>query len=181
MVAVRSALAGGFEATGRRAAAAVMSGLRLALVERRLTTAGAGAETGEVATTAVQGVDALEPYVARYLPQVVLAALVPAVVLVTTALLDPLSAAIMLVTLPLIPVFMVLIGRFTQARTRARWRALARLSTHFLDVVRGLPTLRAFNRATAAGRADRGAPARSTAAPRWRCCGSRSCPGRPWS
>jgi thiol reductant ABC exporter CydD subunit len=55
----------------------------------------------------------------------------------------------MVVTLPLIPLFMVLIGRATEARTQARWRALSRLSTHFLDVVRGLPTLRAFNRSEA--------------------------------
>jgi ATP-binding cassette, subfamily C, bacterial CydD len=149
VVLARSVLAFAFEATGRRAAARVMSGLRLELVERRLREpfAADGAEAAEVATAAVQGIDALEGYFARYLPQVVLAVLVPAVVLVWTAAVDRTSALIMLATLPLIPVFMILIGRTTQARTRARWRALARLSNHFLDVVRGLPTLRAFNRA----------------------------------
>ncbi len=148
----RAALAGAFEAVGRRAAATVMSELRLALVGSRLRGASldaSGAEAGEVATAAVQGVDALDAYFARYLPQVVLAALVPAVVLVWTAAVDPTSAVIMLLTLPLIPVFMALIGRFTEARTRARWLALSRLSNHFLDVVRGLPTLRAFNRGQA--------------------------------
>jgi thiol reductant ABC exporter CydD subunit len=148
----RGALAGAFEAVGRRASATVMSELRLALVGSRRHDAfqgAGGAEAGEVATAAVQGVDALDAYFARYLPQVVLAALVPAVVLVWTAAVDPMSAAIMLLTLPLIPVFMVLIGRSTQARTRARWLALSRLSNHFLDVVRGLPTLRAFNRGDA--------------------------------
>jgi thiol reductant ABC exporter CydD subunit len=151
VVVARAALSGAFEATGRRAAAAVMSRLRLSLVERRLGVghlATEGTEAGEVAAAAVQGVSALEAYFARYLPQVVLAVLCPAVVLVWTAVVDPTSAAIMVLTLPLIPMFMVLIGRFTEARTRARWRALARLSNHFLDVVRGLPTLRAFNRAT---------------------------------
>ena len=149
VVVGRAALAGAFEAVGRRAAATVMSELRLALVGSRLRGASldaGGAEAGEVATAAVQGVDALDAYFARYLPQVVLAALVPAVVLVWTAAVDPTSAVIMLLTLPLIPVFMALIGRFTEARTRARWLALSRLSNHFLDVVRGLPTLRAFNR-----------------------------------
>jgi thiol reductant ABC exporter CydD subunit len=149
VVVVRSALAGAFEAVGRRAAATVMSELRLALVERRLRGASLdtdGAEAGEVATAAVQGVDALDAYFSRYLPQVVLAALVPAVVLAWTAVVDLTSAVIMLLTLPLIPVFMALIGRFTAARTRARWQALSRLSNHFLDIVRGLPTLRAFNR-----------------------------------
>lgn len=152
VVVLRSALAGAFEAVGRRAAATVMSELRLALVERRLRGASLdadGAEAGEVATAAVQGVDALDAYFARYLPQVVLAVLVPAVVLVWTAVVDPTSAVIMLLTLPLIPVFMALIGRFTEARTKARWRALSRLSNHFLDIVRGLPTLRAFNRGQA--------------------------------
>ncbi|HXY72698.1 MAG TPA: thiol reductant ABC exporter subunit CydD, partial [Actinomycetota bacterium] len=126
--------------------------LRLALVRGRLRDsplAADGAEAGEVATAAVQGVDSLEAYFARYLPQLVLAALVPVIVLAWTAAVDPLSAFIMLITLPLIPVFMVLIGRATQARTRERWRALSRLSNHFLDVVRGLPTLRAFNRGEA--------------------------------
>ena len=52
----------------------------------------------------------------------------------------------MLLTLPLVPVFMWLIGRTTEQRTRERWQALRLLSSHFLDVVRGLPTLRAFNR-----------------------------------
>ncbi len=60
--------------------------------------------------------------------------------------IDLTSAALMLLTLPLVPVFMVLIGRYTERDTHARWRALSLLSTHFLDVVRGLPTLRAFNR-----------------------------------
>ena len=151
-VCARSVLAGAFEATGRRAGARVMSDLRLALVRGRLRDsplAADGAEAGEVATAAVQGVDSLETYFARYLPQLVLAAVVPLIVLVWTSVVDPVSALIMLITLPLIPLFMVLIGRATQARTRDRWLALSRLSNHFLDVVRGLPTLRAFNRGEA--------------------------------
>ncbi len=72
--------------------------------------------------------------------------LVPLAVLVWTVAVDPTSALIMALTLPLVPLFMWLIGRYTQGRTRARWRALARLSNHFLDVMRGLTTLRAFNR-----------------------------------
>jgi len=148
----RGLLAGAFEATGRRAAAGIMSQLRRELVERRLRdapTAADGAESGEVAAAAVQGVDALETYFARYLPQLVLAVLVPVAVLAWAAAVDPTSALIMAITLPLIPLFMWLIGRYTQNRTRARWRALARLSNHFLDVMRGLTTLRAFNRGEA--------------------------------
>ena len=64
-------------------------------------------------------------------------------------MIDPVSAAVMLLTLPLVPVFMWLVGRYTERRANERRRALARLATHFLDVVRGLPTLRAFNRGPA--------------------------------
>ena len=150
--ALRGALAWGFETTGRRAASAVLSDLRLALVERRLRAQPAaldGVEGGEIAAASVQGVDALEGYFARYLPQVVLACVVPVFVLVWVGRIDLESALIMLLTLPLVPLFMWLIGRYTEQRTRERWQALRLLSTHFLDVVRGLPTLRAFNRSRA--------------------------------
>ncbi len=148
----RGALAWGFEVAGRRAASSVLSELRLALVERRLRdqpTALDGVEAGEVAASVVQGGDSLEAYFARFLPQVVLALLVPLAVLAWVAGIDPTSAALMLVTLPLVPVFMWLVGRYTEERTRERWLALRLLSTHFLDVVRGLPTLRAWNRGRA--------------------------------
>jgi thiol reductant ABC exporter CydD subunit len=150
--ALRGALAWGFETTGRRAASAVLSELRLALVERRLRAQPAaldGVEGGEIAAASVQGVDALEAYFARYLPQVVLACVVPVLVLAWVGRIDLESALIMLLTLPLVPLFMWLIGRYTEQRTRERWQALRLLSTHFLDVVRGLPTLRAYNRSHA--------------------------------
>jgi thiol reductant ABC exporter CydD subunit len=145
----RGALMWAMEVTGRRAAASVLSELRLALAERRLAaqpTATDGTEAGEVAAAAVQGVDALEAYFARYLPQLVLATVVPLAVVGWVATIDLESALVMLVTLPLVPVFMWLIGRATEQRTRERWHALRGLSTYFLDVVRGLPTLRALNR-----------------------------------
>ncbi|OLB25569.1 MAG: hypothetical protein AUH17_01270 [Actinobacteria bacterium 13_2_20CM_68_14] len=148
----RGAIAWGFEVAGRRAAWTVLSELRLALVERRLRTQPAGldgVEAGEIAATAVQGVDGLEAYFGRYLPQVVLAAVVPFVVLAWVATIDVGSALLLLITLPLVPLFMWLIGRYTSERTRERWLALRLLSTHFLDVARGLPTLRAFNRSRA--------------------------------
>jgi ATP-binding cassette, subfamily C, bacterial CydD len=148
----RAAAAWGLEVAGRRAANDVLADLRLDVVERRLRDRPAaldGAESGEIATAAVSGVDALETTFARSLPQAVLAVAVPVAVLAFVAWIDPISAAVMLLTLPLVPVFMWLIGRYTQQRARERWQALALLSTHFLDVVRGLPTLRAFNRGEA--------------------------------
>ncbi len=148
----RAAAASGFEVVGRRAATDVLATLRLELVERRLRDQPAaldGAESAEVATAAVAGVDALETTFARYLPQVVLAVTIPVAVLVFVAVIDPVSAGVMLLTLPLVPVFMWLVGRYTEQRARERWQTLALLATHFLDVVRGLPTLRAFNRGEA--------------------------------
>ena len=154
VVVARSLGAWGFEVAGRRAAGDVISQLRLDVVETRLRrepTALDGARSAEIATAAVSGIDALETTFARYLPQVVLAAVVPVAVLVLVASIDLLAAGVMLLTLPLVPVFMWLVGRHTQRRARERWQALAVLSNHFLDVVRGLPTLRAFNRARAQG------------------------------
>ena len=142
----------GMEVAGRRAAWSVLSELRLALVERRLRTQPAavdGTDGAEIAAASVQGVEALEGYFARYLPQVVLASVVPLLVIAWVAVIDLEAAVIMLLTLPLVPVFMWLIGRYTEHRTTERWQALRQLSSHFLDVVRGLPTLRAFGRAAA--------------------------------
>ena len=148
----RAVLAWGFEVAGRRAATSVLSELRLDLVKERLRSqpvASDGAASAEIAAAAVQGVDSLEAYFARYLPQVVLAAVVPLAALGWIASIDVTSGLVLLATLPLVPVFMWLIGRYTEEQTRRRWQSLRLLSAHFLDVVRGLPTLRAFNRARA--------------------------------
>ncbi|WP_460859904.1 thiol reductant ABC exporter subunit CydD [Nocardiopsis coralliicola] len=104
---------------------------------------------GELATLATRGLDALDDYFARYLPQLVLAVLVPVAVLAVVAGADWISAVVIGVTVPLIPVFMALVGMHTQARTQRRWRLLNRLGGHFLDVVEGLPTLAVFRRAKA--------------------------------
>ena len=152
IVAARAGLAQAVEVSGRRTATRVMSVLRAELVERRLRPGAGGPGRGnsaELAAGAVQGVDGLETYFARYLPQVVLAVVVPLAVLCWCAAVDRTSALVMAVTLPVVPVFMALIGGAAGARARANFQALAALSSWFLDVVRGLPTLRAFNRGTA--------------------------------
>jgi ATP-binding cassette, subfamily C, bacterial CydD len=149
---VRGAAAWGFEVAGAHAASSVLSELRLQLLGRRLRMQPAaldGVEAGELSAVAVQGVDALAAYFGRYLPQVVLACVVPVAVVAWVGAVDLTSALIMLVTLPLVPVFMWLIGRYTEERARERWTELRLLSTHFLDVVRGLPTLRLLNRSRA--------------------------------
>ena len=93
------------------------------------------------------GLDALDEYFARYLPQLVASLVVPVLVLAALAIADPLSAVIVAVTLPLIPLFMVLIGWRTQVEQRRQWNALQTLGGHFLDVLRGLVTLKVFGRA----------------------------------
>jgi thiol reductant ABC exporter CydD subunit len=151
IISARAGLTHVVEVSGRRTATRVMSALRAELVERRLHPGWRAPrhwDSAELAAGAVQGVDGLETYFARYLPQVVLAVLVPVAVLCWSAAVDLTSALIMAVTLPVIPVFMSLIGRSAGARARANFQALVALSGWFLDVVRGLPTLRAFNRGT---------------------------------
>jgi thiol reductant ABC exporter CydD subunit len=110
---------------------------------RRLRERGAG----ELAVLATRGIDALDAYFSQYLPQLVLAAVVPAGVLVVIVAQDWISALIIGVTLPLIPVFMALVGANTRDRTDAQVRTLQHLGAHFLDVVAGLPTLKVFGRA----------------------------------
>ncbi|WP_407551322.1 thiol reductant ABC exporter subunit CydD [Streptomyces sp. Pv4-95] len=105
--------------------------------------------TGELTTLATRGIDALDDYFARYLPQLGLAVVVPIAVLARIVAGDWISALTIVLTLPLIPLFMVLIGWATQTQMDRQWRLLSRLSGHFLDVVEGLPTLKVFGRAKA--------------------------------
>ena len=111
--------------------------------------------TADLATLATRGVDALDGYFSRYLPQLVLACIVPVTVLVVVLTQDVVAALIVGFTLPLIPVFMILIGMATRSRTERQFRTLQRLSGHFLDLVAGLPTLKIFGRAKAQARAVR--------------------------
>jgi ATP-binding cassette subfamily C protein CydD len=152
VLAGRAATAYGGELAALRAAAAVKSQLRRTLTAHavRLGPAWLGSQrAGEITTLAARGLDGLDPYFARFLPQLVLAGLVPVAVLVRVGLADWISAVVIAVTLPVIPVFGVLIGLQTRARTERQWQLLARLGGHFLDVVEGLPTLKLFGRATA--------------------------------
>lgn len=98
-------------------------------------------------TLATAGSTAIEPYAARYLPALLTAAVVPVGAIGILALVDWPSALVVVLTLPLLPLFAALIGKTTQQQTERRWRALADLAGHFLDVVRGLPTLVSYGRA----------------------------------
>ncbi|MFE4635416.1 thiol reductant ABC exporter subunit CydD [Streptomyces sp. NPDC056773] len=140
------------ELAAHRASAAVKSELRGRLLERAADLGPgwlSGQRTGSLVALATRGVDALDDYFSRYLPQLGLAIVVPVAVLARIVTEDWVSAAIIVVTLPLIPLFMILIGMATQSRMDRQWRLLSRLSGHFLDVVAGLPTLKVFGRAKA--------------------------------
>ncbi len=152
VVAARALVAWLTARAGVRASAGARAQLRSALLAgalRRGPAWLAGERAGELALTATTGLDALDGYVTRYLPQLVLAVLVPVALLARVAWADPTSALTMGLTLPLIPVFMVLIGKTAQQRMQSQWALLGQLSGHFLDIVEGLPTLRVFGRARA--------------------------------
>ncbi|HEY3907041.1 MAG TPA: thiol reductant ABC exporter subunit CydD [Streptosporangiaceae bacterium] len=152
VVAGRAAAAYGGEISALRAAVAVKDRLRTRLLTRALDRGPrwlGRQRSGELATLATSGLDSLDAYYARYLPQMLLAAVVPVAVIVSMLSVDWVSGLIVVVTLPVIPVFAVLIGLRTKAQTRRNWALLARLSGHFLDVVQGLATLKVFGQAKA--------------------------------
>lgn len=150
IVAARAVVAWVGEAAAYRTSARAKAELREAALEHALRlgpTGPAGTDPGGVATLITRGVDALDTYFARYLPQLFLAVIVPIAIIATVIGFDFLSAIIIAVTLPLIVVFMILIGLYTRIRVDRQWQTLSRLSGHFLDLVSGLPTLKVLGRA----------------------------------
>jgi ATP-binding cassette subfamily C protein CydD len=149
LMVARAAVVWLLEAVGSRLALAVKSGLRRRLLAHlaALGPVHGGAErTGELANLLGEGLESLDAFFARYLPQLVVAVAVPLLVLAVAAPVDGTAALIMLATAPLIPVMMVLIGRWAGDLHQRRWQVLSRLSGHFLDVMKGLTTLKLFGR-----------------------------------
>jgi ATP-binding cassette subfamily C protein CydD len=144
----RAVLTWASEQAAVRAAAGVKLHLRRRLFEH-LRNLGplrlAKERSGDLAVALTDGVEALEAYYARYLPATALAALVPLAVLVFMLAADWLAGLLILLTAPLIPLFMVLIGKGAERLNQRQWRRLARLSARFLDAVQGLTTLKLFN------------------------------------
>ena len=106
-------------------------------------------DAGRAQALATQGMTSIEPYVARYLPALVSGAFLPLLAIGTLVFVDWPSALIVALTVPLLPVFAALIGHTTEKSTQRRWQSLSALSGHFLDVMRGLPTLASYGRAEA--------------------------------
>jgi thiol reductant ABC exporter CydD subunit len=158
VIALRAGLAWASEEVARRSASSVTAGLRRDLL-RRAAALGprwrSGEHGGELAVLATSGVESLHDYISRYLPQLVLSVVVPLIMLGYLFTADLTSALIVACTLPLIPLFMALVGWYTDRQTRAKWASLSRLAGHFTDVVAGLPTLKVFGRAKAQAQAVR--------------------------
>ena len=152
VVAGRALVTWSQEVAAHRSSAAVKSRLRELLLRHAVRLGPswlAGERGGELATVATRGIDALDGYFSRYLPQLVLAVMVPAAVGARILLGDWISALTVALTLPLIPVFAILVGLAAKRAMDRQWRTLSRLAGHFLDVVVGLPTLKVFGRAKA--------------------------------
>ena len=105
-----------------------------------------GERTGEVTNTVLEGIESLEVYLARYIPQLAVSALVPLTILAFVVPNDWVTAIIFVVTWPLIPYFMMLIGRQAEKKSKQQFQTLSLLSAHFLDVLQGMTTLKLFNR-----------------------------------
>jgi thiol reductant ABC exporter CydD subunit/thiol reductant ABC exporter CydC subunit len=145
---VRAVLAGASEWVAAWSGVAVSTALRSALLRRWGTLdEGSRPEPSRAVALATGGASAVEPYAAKFLPTLVTAAVVPVLAIGTLLVVDWPSALVVILTLPLLPVFAALIGKATAESTERRWSALAALSGHFLDVVRGLPTLVGYGRA----------------------------------
>jgi len=131
------------------AAAALSAGIKRNLRSMLLTKINrlgpaytSGESTGELTTTALQGVEALDAYFSQYLPQLLIAGLLPLMILLVVFPLDTLTGVVFLLTAPLIPFFMSLIGRASENETRHQWQALSRLGSYFLDTLQGITTLK---------------------------------------
>lgn len=149
VVLVRALVLFALDMTGQQLAARIKRELRQRLVTHSLALGpvlGAGEQNGELAALAVDGIENLEAYFAKYLPQVCLAAIIPLLVMVVVFRTDMVSGLILLITAPLIPLFMVLIGYKAEQKAKAQWQELTSLQAHFLDVLQGLDTLKLFGR-----------------------------------
>jgi thiol reductant ABC exporter CydD subunit len=145
----RAGLSWASEVSAQRVAGQVKHELRRRLLSHLLKlgpTYAHGERSGELTNTAVEGIEALDAYFSQYLPQLALAALVPLTVLVFVFPLDFLSGLVLLLTAPIIPVFMILIGDLAETLTKRQWVSLSRMSAHFLDVLQGLTTLKLLGR-----------------------------------
>lgn len=147
LFAARAALSYAAETTQAWAGVQVAAALRERLVDHWLATpVDAHPDPDSTSILAAQGCSSVEPYAARFLPSLIHAAVVPVLTVLALVIVDWSSALIVVLTVPLLPLFAALIGQTTADDTDRRWKALTALSGHFVDVMRGLPTLVAYGR-----------------------------------
>jgi len=152
LILLRAGLSWLAEVLAQSAGAAVRRSVRDALAERMLALGPVrlgGAAAGGLGTLLVEGVEALDAYYSRFLPAMRLAVLVPLALLAVVFPLDWMSGVVLLVTAPLIPLFMALIGAGAERLNRRQWAQLVRMGGHFLELIQGLTTLTLFNAAEA--------------------------------
>ncbi|TGE31721.1 thiol reductant ABC exporter subunit CydD [Desulfosporosinus sp. Sb-LF] len=150
IIVVRTVFQWVSEVSAHEAASRIKSSLRQRLMSHIVALGpvyARGERTGELITTVVDGVESLEEYFSKYLPQLILAAGIPLLILAFVFPLDWKSGLILLLTGPLIPVFMILIGKLAEKSSLRQWQSLSWMSAHFLDVLQGMTTLKVFGRA----------------------------------
>jgi ATP-binding cassette subfamily C protein CydCD len=149
VIAARALLAWVNEVSANAVAVRIKTDLRERLFDHLLKLGPAytrGQRTGELTTAVVEGIEVLDAYYSQYLPQLVITTLVPLSILIFVFPIDLLTGIILLVTAPLIPFFMIMIGRGAEIVTKRQYDTLSRLSAHFLDSLQGLTTLKLFGR-----------------------------------
>ena len=147
VIAARGILVYGSQVTANSAGMRARAGMRERLVAHLFALGPAyirGERSGELVSVFYEGVEALDPYVSQYVPRVVLAVLVPALLLATIFWIDVPSGVILLIVTPVLPFIMAVVGMMAGAETKRQWRALSLMSAHFLDVLQGLTTLKIF-------------------------------------
>ena len=135
---------------GAIASSRMRNELRLQLLNKALTSgAGTVNEMGstQLSVLATRGINNLDGYLAKFIPQLFIASIVPLLVGATIACEDLQSGIIVLLTIPLIPIFGIMIGRYTAAATMKRWKSLEILSGYFADLLKGMRTLKVYGRA----------------------------------
>lgn len=147
LFAARGSLSAGTEMVAAHAGARIAGALRAGAMQRWLEeSADERPSRSAMLTMATKGASSVEPYVARYLPALMTAGVIPVLAMLTMAVIDWRSALVVVLTLPLLPLFAALIGKYTQRATAERWSETITLAGHFADVVAGLPTLVNYGR-----------------------------------
>ncbi len=149
VITARAALGWVRESAGFQAGAAVRESVRMSVMTHLLGLGPAfinGRQTGALASVALEQAEGLHNYVAHYLPQTALAVMIPLAVLAVVFPVSWAAGTLLLISAPMIPMFMILVGMGAESISRRHFQALARMSAHFLDTLQGLSTLKLFHR-----------------------------------